>query len=77
MAEEIQDAAYTLPRVIVGATALNGALIWIMCITICYTFGDLEAGMCIASIPYAAPAGLLTLLSVDYQDRVPFHPGLL
>lgn len=44
MAEELQDAAYTLPRTIVAATFVNGALMFIMCITICYVIGDLEAG---------------------------------
>lgn len=41
MAEELQDAAYTLPRTIVLATTVNGGLMFVMCITICYTVGDL------------------------------------
>ena len=44
MAEELQDAAYTLPRSIVAATVINGFLMFIMAITICYTIGDLTAG---------------------------------
>ena len=45
MAEELQDAAYTLPRTMVWATIVNGAMMFIMCITICYCIGDLETGM--------------------------------
>jgi choline transport protein len=44
MAEELQDAAYILPRVIVTATVINGALMWIMAITICYTIGNVSEG---------------------------------
>lgn len=40
MAEELQDAAYTLPRVIVWATFINGGMMFIMCITFCYCVGD-------------------------------------
>lgn len=31
MAEELQDAAYTLPRILTFATAINGGLMFIMC----------------------------------------------
>ena len=44
MAEELQDAAYTLPRTIVAATVINGFLMFVMAITICYVVGDLEQG---------------------------------
>ena len=44
MAEELQDAAYTLPRSIVAATVINGFLMFIMTITICYVVGDLTSG---------------------------------
>lgn len=40
MAEELQDAAYTLPRILTAATVINGGLMFIMCITICYCIGD-------------------------------------
>ncbi|KAK4574910.1 hypothetical protein LTR86_000759 [Recurvomyces mirabilis] len=43
MAEELTDAAWTLPRVMTVATVLNGALMWIMLITICYCIGDAES----------------------------------
>ena len=43
MAEEIQEASYTLPRVLVWSTVINGALMFIMAITICYCIGDLES----------------------------------
>ena len=39
MAEELQEAAYTLPRILTVATAINGALMFIMAITFCYTAG--------------------------------------
>ena len=44
MAEELQDAAYTLPRTMFWATFINGGLMWIMAITICYTIGDVSKG---------------------------------
>ncbi len=31
MSEELQDAAYTLPRILTAATAINGGLMFIMC----------------------------------------------
>ena len=40
MAEELQDAAYTLPRILVASTVINGALMFIMCITFCYVLTD-------------------------------------
>ena len=40
----MQDAAYTLPRTMVIATVVNGALMFIMTITLCYVVGDLESG---------------------------------
>ena len=52
MAEELQDAAYTLPRILTVATAINGALMFIMCITICYTIGDLTEGKFTLHVPY-------------------------
>lgn len=45
MAEELQDASYTLPRTMVWATFINGGMMFIMCITICYCIGDLDTGM--------------------------------
>lgn len=44
MAEEVQDAAYTLPRTMVLATVVNGGLMFVTCITICYCIGDLDSG---------------------------------
>lgn len=46
MAEELQDAAYRLPRVLVWSVVVNGAMMFIMCITICYCIGDLSTGRC-------------------------------
>lgn len=39
---ELQDASYTLPRTMVLATTINGGLMFVMGITLCYTIGDLE-----------------------------------
>ncbi|KAI7361466.1 hypothetical protein KC336_g21822, partial [Hortaea werneckii] len=43
MAEELQDAAYTLPRVMTLATFANGLMAFVMLIAICYCIGDIEA----------------------------------
>ncbi|KAK3724053.1 hypothetical protein LTR37_001175 [Vermiconidia calcicola] len=42
MSEELQDASYTLPRILTSATVINGGLMFIMCITFCYVLGDPE-----------------------------------
>jgi amino acid transporter len=41
MAEEIRDAAVTLPRAIMTSAAVNGSLGFIMTITFCFTLGNL------------------------------------
>lgn len=51
MAEELQDAAYTLPRTMVWATIINGGLMFIMAITICYVIGDVGEGL-LASLAF-------------------------
>ncbi|KAI6805556.1 amino acid transporter [Hortaea werneckii] len=43
VAEELQDAAYTLPRVMTLATFANGLMAFVMLIAICYCIGDIEA----------------------------------
>ncbi|EME41161.1 hypothetical protein DOTSEDRAFT_135799 [Dothistroma septosporum NZE10] len=43
MSEELKDAAYTLPRSMMWATFLNGALGWLTAITVAYCIGDLES----------------------------------
>lgn len=48
MAEELKDASYSLPRVIVWATFINGGMMFVMCITICYCIGDLGSGISIS-----------------------------
>ncbi|KAM7188891.1 Amino acid/polyamine transporter I [Naviculisporaceae sp. PSN 640] len=40
MAEEIKDASIVLPRAIMWAAVMNGALGWIMIITFAFTLGD-------------------------------------
>jgi len=43
MAEELRDSAFTLPRVMVAATFLNGLMTFAMLITLCYCIGDIDA----------------------------------
>ena len=43
MAEEIKDASVTLPRSIISGVVINGAMGFIMIITICYTLGDINS----------------------------------
>lgn len=45
MSEELKDAAYTLPRSMMWATTINGAMGWMTAITVAYCVGDLEKGM--------------------------------
>ena len=40
-AEEVEDAGWTLPRSIMWSVYLNGAMGFIMAITLCYCLGDL------------------------------------
>lgn len=44
MSEELKDAAYTLPRSMMWATTINGAMGWVTAITVAYCVGDLEEG---------------------------------
>ncbi|KAL8704261.1 MAG: hypothetical protein Q9201_002570 [Fulgogasparrea decipioides] len=41
-AEEVEDASRTLPRSIMWSVYLNGAMGFIMAVTMCYTLGDLS-----------------------------------
>ena len=51
MAEELRDASYSLPRSMVWATAVNGLLMFITTIMICYCIGDLEQSNDYAIVP--------------------------
>ncbi|KAM3506589.1 hypothetical protein MY11210_007487 [Beauveria gryllotalpidicola] len=42
MAEEVQDAARTLPRSMMWSINLNGLMGWLTAITFCYCIGDLD-----------------------------------
>lgn len=42
MAEELQDASYRLPRVLLWATIINGGMMFVMAVTVTYCIGDLE-----------------------------------
>jgi amino acid transporter len=44
MAEELQDASYKLPRVMLWATIINGGMMFVMAVTVTYCIGDLESG---------------------------------
>lgn len=41
-APELQDAAKVVPKSMIWSTFLNGALYWIMIVTVCSTMGSLE-----------------------------------
>jgi choline transport protein len=43
MSEELQDAAYTLPRAMMSTVILNGALGFVMLLTMCFCIGDLDS----------------------------------
>lgn len=75
MAEELQDAAFTLPRTMVWATFINGGMMFVMCITICYCIGDLDEGK---RDGYAVGQLMLTCIgSTRYTNGLPIHPDLL
>ncbi len=44
MAEEVQDAARTLPQSMMWSINLNGLMGWLTAITFCYCIGDLDEG---------------------------------
>lgn len=44
MAEELQDASYRLPRIMLWATIINGGMMFVMAVTVTYCIGDLESG---------------------------------
>ncbi|KAJ2984347.1 hypothetical protein NQ176_g3 [Zarea fungicola] len=44
MAEEVQDAAKTLPRSMMWSINLNGLMGWLTAITFCYCIGNLDEG---------------------------------
>lgn len=45
MAEELRNAAFVLPRVMISSVLLNSLMMFVMCLTISYCVGsDLTAG---------------------------------
>ena len=54
MAEELQDASYRLPRVMLWATIINGGMMFVMAVTVTYCIGDLESGKCKRSILFGS-----------------------
>ncbi len=45
MSEETRDASATLPKAIMASVLLNVTLVFIMCVTICFTLGDPEKAL--------------------------------
>jgi choline transport protein len=45
MSEELYDAAFTLPRIMVYSTLVNGAMALAMLIAYCYCIGDILDGL--------------------------------
>jgi len=77
MAEELHNASYVLPRILVWAPIVNGFLAFVMLITFCYCIGDEAAGEC----PNQRTAQSLKLRCRRYSaldsDGVPLHTGFL
>lgn len=44
MAEEIRDASFTLPRMMVWSTVANGFMGFAMILALCYSIGDIATG---------------------------------
>jgi amino acid transporter len=61
MAEELQDASYTLPRVMLWATIINGGMMFIMAVTVVYCIGDLDAGKQLRPVTVTSALPLLTV----------------
>lgn len=80
MAEELRDASYTLPWVMIWATVVNGGMMFAMAVTIAYCIGDLDAGE-------KQSSGFLEgedqdtfadhARSLADTDRISIHPDLL
>lgn len=51
MSEELKDASYTLPRSMMWATFVNGAMGMITAITVAYCIGDLTEGLSMDTYP--------------------------
>lgn len=61
MSEELKDASYTLPRSMMWATFVNGAMGMITAITVAYCIGDLTEGL---------SNGYLILIHPSTQPRI-------
>ena len=66
MAEELQDAAYRLPRVMLWATIINGGMMFVMAVTVTYCIGDLESGKCKAFMLLGNRVDVLLLMIHQY-----------
>lgn len=80
MAEELQDASYTLPRVMLWATIINGGMMFVMAVTVAYCIGDLDAGKHEHAVPYISDGSTPqadTNTSLTDTNRIPIHPDLL
>ena len=81
MAEELQDAAYRLPRVMLWATIINGGMMFVVAVTLTYCIGDLESGKCKAFMllgnNYRRTLADGSAISTINTNRLPIHPDFL
>ncbi|KAL8698787.1 MAG: hypothetical protein Q9201_006379 [Fulgogasparrea decipioides] len=71
MAEEVRNASKTIPRIMLATMIFNGALGFVMLVTLCFCVGNLEAvldtktGYPFIQIFYnATPQGATTMVSI-------------
>lgn len=76
MAEELEDAAYTLPRTMMYSTLANGAMGLIMIVSYCYCIGDFLKGS-IPTVPIADKHDAKDRGSILNSNKVRIHPSFL
>lgn len=77
MSEELKDAAYTLPRSMMWATTINGAMGFVTAITVAYCIGDLETGTLCGFQPFSLYRAHDFIRSAQNEDRIPVHSDVL
>jgi hypothetical protein len=79
MAEEVQDAARTLPRSMLWSVNINGLMGWITAITFCYCIGDLDTGEIqrAVSVFLRKVPGYSPMNSAANADGLSLYPSLL
>lgn len=73
MSEELKDAAYTLPRSMMWALFINGAMGWITAITAAYCIGDLTTGKFVVLYEYSLLVLIHPRRSSQHADKVSLH----